>query len=160
MASSPGRVRPLWRWPVSDLIERAEKLLMQCGIHDYGLAGACTCSPDHRPIVIELIREIQRLRDELGSARDWEAWENAQAEIKKLRAECVQYDKDNTDLGIALAEARVELLPVCAECGHRHRWGGECADHSWTDACPYDADANCEAAEGLPSTDTTAVERG
>ncbi len=53
--------------------------------------------------------ENKRLRDELGSARDWEAWENAQAEIKKLRAECVEYDKANTGLGIALAEARAEL---------------------------------------------------
>lgn len=39
-------------------------------------------------------------------------------------------------------------LPVCAECGHRHRWGGECADHSWRDDCPYDADANCENGRG------------
>lgn len=38
-------------------------------------------------------------------------------------------------------------LPVCADCGHRHRWGGECADHSWTDSCPYDANGDCEAGQ-------------
>lgn len=31
----------------------------------------------------ELRRENKRLRDELGSARDWEAWERKEAEIKK-----------------------------------------------------------------------------
>lgn len=48
---------------MSDLIERAEKLLVPCGIHDYGLAMECTCTEcaDPRPIISELLAEIARL---------------------------------------------------------------------------------------------------
>lgn len=42
-------------------------------------------------------------------------------------------------------DAEHHKLPVCVGCGHRHRWGGECADHSWGDSCPYDAGAEREA---------------
>jgi hypothetical protein len=131
--------------------------------------------------------EIEKLFDELGSARDWEAWERMQKRIAELEAMWASakpvldaaeewyaaFEYEELDENYS-AEERVlfntikanpscpscgpggcaghtrklseveRKLPVCAECGHRHRWGGECADHSWTDACPYDANGDCE----------------
>ncbi len=26
----------------------------------------------------------------------------------------------------------------CADCGHKHYASQECADHQWTDSCPYE----------------------
>lgn len=49
--------------------------------------------------------------------------------------------------GRTSAETKVKL-PVCADCGHRHRWGGECADHNWRDSCPYEAGADCGNGRG------------
>lgn len=56
---------------MSDLIERAKKLLTQCGPHDYGLVGfACGCSGlDHRPVVSELVAELQRAKPVLDAAQ-------------------------------------------------------------------------------------------
>lgn len=42
-------------------------------------------------------------------------------------------------------EAEPIRQPACVDCGHRHRWGGEHADHAWRDSCPYDAGADCAA---------------
>lgn len=188
-----------------------------------GINESCLDMPSHpgpsrdKKRIKELEAEIARLTDSEDSRRPERGKRPSMyndrlaelvAENKRLRAECVEYDEANTDLGIALAEARAELdrtkpvvdaaeewyaafeyeeldenysaeervlfntikanpscpscgpggcaghtrkpsevdrkLPVCAECGHRHRWGGECADHSWTDSCPYDANGDCE----------------
>lgn len=40
--------------------------------------------------------------------------------------------------------------PVCQACGHRHTPGERCADHVWTDACPYNAGTYCGRPELLP----------
>ena len=84
---------------MSELIERAKKLLTECGIHDYGLAGfQCGCSGlDHRPIVSELLDKL----DEQQTTLEWAA-----ETIKRLKAECAEYDEANTDLGRALERAK------------------------------------------------------
>lgn len=46
-----------------DLLKRAEPFLTQCGSCDYGLHVPCTCpKPDYRPVMLDLVREVERLR--------------------------------------------------------------------------------------------------
>lgn len=56
---------------MSDLIERAKKLLTECGPHDHGLVGfACGCSGlDHRPVVSELLAYIAAVKPVLDAAQ-------------------------------------------------------------------------------------------
>lgn len=79
---------------MSDLIERAKKLLVPCGIHDYGLAMECTCPEcaDPRPVISALLTEIKLLTDSedsrlvvLEAERDRlkAAAEKAEAELER-----------------------------------------------------------------------------
>lgn len=46
-----------------DIIKRAERFLNQCGSCDAGLPMGCTCPrDDYRPVMLELVREVERLR--------------------------------------------------------------------------------------------------
>lgn len=46
-----------------DVIKRAERFLSQCGSCDAGLPMSCTCpQDDFRPVMLELVREVERLR--------------------------------------------------------------------------------------------------
>lgn len=56
-----------------DLKARAEALLVPCGPHDYGVASGCSCPEpgiDHRPILSELLSEIERLEVAWVDARE------------------------------------------------------------------------------------------
>ena len=54
-----------------DVIKRAEPFLQQCGSCDAGLLMSCTCpQQDFRPVMLDLVREVERLRALLpGGAR-------------------------------------------------------------------------------------------
>lgn len=46
-----------------DLLKRAEPFLNQCGSCDAGLLASCTCpQTDYRPVMLDLVREVERLR--------------------------------------------------------------------------------------------------
>jgi cellulase/cellobiase CelA1 len=46
-----------------DLLKRAEPFLNQCGSCDAGLSAACNCpTGDYRPVMLDLVREVERLR--------------------------------------------------------------------------------------------------
>lgn len=46
-----------------DLLKRADLFLNQCGSCDYGVLVPCTCpKPDYRPVMLDLVREVERLR--------------------------------------------------------------------------------------------------
>lgn len=46
-----------------DILDRAEPFLNQCGSCDAGLPMSCTCpSGDYRPVMLDLVREVERLR--------------------------------------------------------------------------------------------------
>ena len=41
----------------------AEEFLQECGICDYGIGSPCRCAVrDFRPVMLELIREVEQLR--------------------------------------------------------------------------------------------------
>jgi hypothetical protein len=45
-----------------DLLKRAEPFLNVCGSCDIGM-GSCTCpAGDYRPVMLDLVREVERLR--------------------------------------------------------------------------------------------------
>ncbi len=47
----------------NDLFSRAAPFLNQCGPCGYGLPTSCTCpAGDWRPVMAELVREVERLR--------------------------------------------------------------------------------------------------
>jgi len=46
-----------------DLKAIGDEFLNQCGPCDFGLPASCTCSKrDYRPAMLELVREVERLR--------------------------------------------------------------------------------------------------
>lgn len=46
-----------------DVVQRAEPFMRQCGPCDYGLSMGCSCPEgDFRPIVVDLVAEVERLR--------------------------------------------------------------------------------------------------
>lgn len=48
---------------VLDLDAIASEFLQQCGLHDAGLSATCACAEsDYRPTMLDLIREVERLR--------------------------------------------------------------------------------------------------
>lgn len=50
----------------ADLEKIVEQWGAQCGLHDFGLVEyGCGCAPgDYRPVVLELVRQLQERRDE------------------------------------------------------------------------------------------------
>lgn len=55
---------------MTDLIDRANRQLIQCGSCDFAIGG-CTCpSEDPRSVITDLVAEVEKLRDRLG---DFEA---------------------------------------------------------------------------------------
>jgi hypothetical protein len=53
------------------ILKRGEALLKQCGTCDLGLPYACNCpTGDFRPVMSELVREVERLRKALDDVRD------------------------------------------------------------------------------------------
>jgi hypothetical protein len=53
-----------------DLLKRADPYLTQCGSCDYGVHVPCTCpQPDRRPVMLDLVREVERLRAQLEEIR-------------------------------------------------------------------------------------------
>jgi hypothetical protein len=60
-----------------DLLKRAEPFLIQCSTCELGLPYACNCpTGDFRPVMLDLICEVERLRREHEPRRgsDVEAW--------------------------------------------------------------------------------------
>jgi hypothetical protein len=56
---------------MTDVIERAKPFLQQCASCDYGLPMSCTCpAKDFRPVMLELVREVERLREEALDAKN------------------------------------------------------------------------------------------
>lgn len=54
---------------MTDPIQRAEPFLNQCPSCDAGLPAACNCpSGDYRPVMLDLVREVEKLRAELNAA--------------------------------------------------------------------------------------------
>lgn len=54
----------------TDLAAISEEFLTQCGSCDAGIPTACTCSKrDHRPVMLDLVREVEQLREESGHQR-------------------------------------------------------------------------------------------
>lgn len=54
-----------------DLLKRAEPFLNVCGACDLGMATSCTCpTGDSRPVLLDLVREVERLRSVLDEIRD------------------------------------------------------------------------------------------
>lgn len=46
-----------------EIIKRAAPFLNQCGSCDAGLLMSCTCpQEDYRPVMLELVREVEQLR--------------------------------------------------------------------------------------------------
>lgn len=46
-----------------DILTRAVPFLNQCGSCDAGLPMSCSCpTGDYRPVMLELVREVERLR--------------------------------------------------------------------------------------------------
>ena len=55
---------------MADILERAAPFLTRCASCDAGLLATCTCTQaDHRPVMLELVREVERLRAELATTR-------------------------------------------------------------------------------------------
>lgn len=53
------------------LLERADAQLVQCGIHDFGIPGACHCpAGDPRTVIEDMIKEIKGLRANLKQIGD------------------------------------------------------------------------------------------
>lgn len=55
-----------WPCPVvcghARLRKRVHEAAVQCGIHDFGIVEyGCNCGPDPRPLVLDLMREVERL---------------------------------------------------------------------------------------------------
>lgn len=54
-----------------DLDAIANEFLNQCGPCDYGVSGACNCPHrDYRSAMSDLVREVERLRTEMGNLAD------------------------------------------------------------------------------------------
>lgn len=54
---------------MTDILERAEAWLNQCGSCDLGLFTRCTCPPgDYRAVILDLVREVETLRIKAGAA--------------------------------------------------------------------------------------------
>lgn len=52
-----------------DLLKRAETFLNVCGACDLGMPTLCNCpTGDSRPVMLDLVREVERLRDQLATA--------------------------------------------------------------------------------------------
>lgn len=46
-----------------DILDRAKPFLVECPICDYGIGKPCVCPEgDYRPVMLELVREIEWLR--------------------------------------------------------------------------------------------------
>jgi hypothetical protein len=52
-----------------DLLKRAEPFLGQCPTCDAGLPTSCTCRVNYRPVMLDLVREVERLRAVLEEIR-------------------------------------------------------------------------------------------
>lgn len=55
---------------MTDVLTRAAPFLNVCGSCDAGLPMSCTCpTGDYRPVMLDLVREVEALRAELEPAR-------------------------------------------------------------------------------------------
>jgi hypothetical protein len=53
----------------TDVVDRAAPFMQLCGSCDAGLPMSCTCpTPDHRPVIADLVDEVKRLREDCGHA--------------------------------------------------------------------------------------------
>lgn len=66
-----------------DLFKRAEPFLNVCGACDLGMPTSCTCpTGDSRPVLLDLVREVERLRAALSAAA---------GSLTKCSNECREY---------------------------------------------------------------------
>lgn len=105
-----------------DLEAIKRKWLQQCGSHDTDLPRPCTCpTKDHRPVILELVQEIERLYGRPPSP-DIPRWAQLQYHTTQRMAVVAQDREDARHLRCAHEDSAGSRCTLDAEPAHVHRW--------------------------------------
>lgn len=148
-----------------DILERAKPWARECGSCDYGLTTGCQCPDgDCRPIISDLMHEVERLRGATPAGMDARSrvvytihcsacGEAHEAEFgpslwsAKNLSELSKFPLEDEDWELNL-EGRALVCPGCHTVG----WCEKCGDriHAWEDKKSLEGDRRWEHVECRP----------